>query len=139
MTTKHFLITGILFLLGLNAFSKEQINKTITNYVTIEIFTSQDKDYLQLWHYDQVLRMDLSEKERDEYFSVLNTYTYKMSRLGLSKYKFTDSEWKYEFIKLANKLDAAMKSSLSINNYKIHHETFDKIEHVVYQKRDWEE
>ena len=83
--------------------------------------------------------MDLNEKDRDEYFSRLNQYTYKMSRLGLPQYLYTDAERKFKFDELVDKLDAAMKNILSESNYIIHEESFDKIKHIVYERRNWEE
>lgn len=112
-----------------------EIPRETINEKTVEIFTSKDKDFMQLWHYDQVLKMDLSEAGRDTYFSVLNTYTYKMSKLGLVKYQYTDSERKLEFDKLVDKLDSNMKNILSLGNYIIHCESFNKIEQIIYKKR----
>lgn len=139
MRTKPFILLNILFLLTLNAFANKMDVELDINDKTEEIFTSKDKDYLQLWHYEEVLKMDINEEDCDEYFSRLNQYTYKMSRLGLPEYNYTDAERKYKFDELADKLDASMKKTLSPSNYIIHHESFDKIEHIVYEKRNWED
>ncbi len=85
MRTKPFILLSTLFLLALNVFANETHVKLDINDEIVEIFTSKDKDFLQLWHYDQVLKMDMNEQDRDEYFSILNQYTYKMSRLGLAQ------------------------------------------------------
>ncbi len=139
MRTKPFIFFSILFLLALNVFSNEIYVNVNLNDDRVESFTSKEKDFLQLWHYDQVLKMDLNEQDRDEYFSMLNQYTYKMSRLGLPQYHNTDAERKFKFDELADKLDASMKKTLSKGNYIIHHESFDQIEHIVYKKRNWYE
>lgn len=139
MTTKHFIITSILLVLTLNIFANEVNISLVVNDDTEDIFTSKDKDFLQQWHYDQVLKMDLSEDEHDEYLSMLNNYTYKMSKLGLSKYQYTSVERKHKFDELADKLDMLMKHILSPSNYAIHQESFDQIENIVYEKRNWEE
>lgn len=139
MRTKSFILLSILFLLAVNSFSNQTDVMLDIHDDTEEIFTSKDKDFLQLWHYEQVLKMDINETDLDEYFSQLNQYTYKMSRLGLPKYQFSDSERKNEFNKLKEKLNAVMKKTLSESNYIIHQESFDKIEHIVYEKRNWEE
>ncbi len=135
----QFILASTISLFTLNTFANEIFDAPESERKTEEIFTSKDKDYLQLWHYDQVLKMKLSEGVRGHYFSVLNTYTYKMSKLGLPKYQYTDSERKHEFDKLSDKLDVIMKRTLSPANYLIHHDSFGKIEHIVYQKRNWEE
>lgn len=138
MKSKHFLFASLLLLFSLNVFTKEVATDLNINDDPKEIFTSKDKDFLQRWHYEQILKMEITEKGRDEYFSRLNQFTYKMSRLGLPKYHYTDLERKHEFEKLVDKLDAAMKKTLSPNNYIIHHESFEHIERIVYEKRNWE-
>lgn len=139
MRTKPFILLSTLFLLALNVFANETNVKLDINDETEEVFTSKDKAFLQLWHYDQVLKMDLNEQDRDEYFSMLNQCTYKMSRLGLPEYQYTDAERKFKFDELADKLDTSMKKTLSESNYIIHEESFNRIEDIVYEKRNWEE
>lgn len=138
MKLQHIILAGILLLTSLNGFSFV-ISDGNENNKTEKIFTSKDKDFLQQWHYDQILKMDLSEKERSAYFSNLNTYTYKMSKLGLPKFGYSNAERKLKFDELSDKLDALMKTTLSSKNYDIHQKTFDKIENIVYEKRNWEE
>ncbi|WP_026451542.1 hypothetical protein [Aequorivita capsosiphonis] len=139
MKSKHFLIASLLFLLSLNVFASEATIALDIHDKDGEIFTAKDKDFLQQWHYKQVLKMKITEKDRDEYFSRLNQFTYKMSRLGLPEYHYTDAERKHEFERLVDKLDAVMKNTLSPSNYIIHHKSFDRIEDIVYEKRNWEE
>jgi len=139
MITKHSILASIFFLITIISFGNEGDIKLDLNDEKEEIFTSKDKDFLQQWHYQQILKMEITENERDEYFSRLNQFTYKMSRLGLPKYYYTDAERKHEFERLVAKLDAAMKNSLSPSNYIIHHESFDRIEDIVYEKRNWDE
>lgn len=101
---KQFLIACVFLLLFSNGFAQEKMVDQKTND-SEQIFTSKDKDYLQLWYYEQLLKMDLNEESRDGYLSLLNYYTYKMSRLGLPKYKLTDSERKKKFDELVVKLN----------------------------------
>ncbi|WP_313112624.1 hypothetical protein [Aequorivita sediminis] len=107
------------------------------NDKTEEIFSSRDKDYLQYWHYEQILQMDLTEEERDGYLSLLNYYTYKISSLGSSKYNYTDSERKTKFDELVVKLNKEMKELLNPHDYQIHEDSFRKIIQLVYNKREW--
>lgn len=139
MRTKHFILASLLFFLSFNTFAKEVNINLDGNDVTEEVFTAKDKDFLQQWHYNQVSRMDLHEEGLYDYFAILNQYTYKMSRLGLPKYQLTDAERKQKFDELAEKLDASMKKELSPKNYIIHLESFNKIEEIVYEKRNWME
>ncbi len=138
MQIKYLIFLSIVLSLTLSV-SANNLNTKDLNDKNIEIFTTKDKTFLQLWHYDEVSKMKLSEKEKDEYFSRLYQYTYKMSSLGSDKYSYTNSERKNEFDKLVNKLDTDMKNNLSLINYKIHQKWFEEIENLVYEKRSWVE
>ncbi|QAA82030.1 hypothetical protein EI546_09975 [Aequorivita sp. H23M31] len=81
--------------------------------------------------------MDITEKERDNYFAVLNSYTYKLSKLGSPKFEYTDAERNQKFDALADKLKLEMAEILSPENFEIHFESFGKIKKLVYQKRHW--
>ncbi|MGO3184325.1 MAG: hypothetical protein ACTIJ9_15975 [Aequorivita sp.] len=134
---KYVLLVSIVFCFSLNSQAQEKAVDE-NPFETELIFTSQDKDYLQLWHYEQVLQMDLDQEGRDNYLSLLNYYTYKMSRLGLRKYGYTDGERNEKFNDLVDDLNADMKDLLSPTDYKIHKESFKKIEKLVKDKRDWD-
>lgn len=134
---KNVFLLSFLICFSINAVS--QVERVKENpFETEMIFTSQDKDFLQLWHYEQVLQMQLDQEGRDNYLALLNYYTYKMSRLGLKKYGYTDEKRKEKFDKLVADLNADMKDLLSPEDYKIHKESFKKIENLVYEKRNWD-
>ena len=78
---KSLLIIGISLLINFTSLAQnaEVANENDKNE---EIFSSKDKDYLQYWHYEQILQMDLTEDERDGYLSLLNYYTYKCLALA---------------------------------------------------------
>lgn len=101
------------------------------------LFTSKDKDFLQLWFYEQVLKMSLDSEGRDDYASLLTYYTYRMSRITLPKYEYTEAEQKEEFDRLARQLDEEMQDFLNEKDYQVHLESWTKIEDKVYQKRGW--
>ncbi|MDC7998052.1 hypothetical protein [Gilvibacter sediminis] len=101
------------------------------------IFTDKDKSFLRLWYYEQVLKMNLEEDQQDDYYTLLTFYTYKMTKLALPKYGYTDAEQKQKFDELTARLNADMKDFLSPENYKIHVESFSNIMDKVYAKRGW--
>lgn len=133
---KNFTLLNIFFLIGFASIAQNGVVEKVDDEKEF-IFTSKDKDYLQYWHYEQILQMDLTENGRDGYLSLLNYYTYKMSRLGLSKYGYTDAERKTKFDALVIKLNGEMKDLLNTHDYKIHEESFKKIIKLVYDKRNW--
>ena len=103
------------------------------------IFTDKDKDFLQLWYYEQVLKMDLDEEARYDYLGLLTYYTYKMRRLSHPKYNYTDEEQKMKFREIVQRLDTEMQDYLSEGNYKIHKESFGRIIAKVNEKKGWED
>ncbi len=135
---KQLIFSSFICLFCLTSFAQETITES-RDHEDEQIFTSKDKDYLQYWHYEQVLKMDLSEDERDGYLSHLNYYVFKMSRLGLAKYGYTETERKEKFDALVVRLNEDMKDFLSPDDYEIHEESFDTIVQIVYEKRDWSE
>lgn len=103
-----------------------------------QIFTDQDKDFLQLWYYEQILKMDLDEDGRDNYRTLLTYYTYRMGKLVLPKYGYSNAEQKTRFDDLTQKLHAEMKDLLNDQNYAIHLESFERIKEKVYKAKEWE-
>lgn len=139
MKTTHFILAAIISFFSVNNFANGLVNDVNPKKTSDEIFTSLEKDNLQFWHYNQVLLMDITEGARDDYFSTLNSFTYRMSHLGLSKHEYSDAERKKEFDHLAKQLDYIMKNKLSPDNYIIHHNSFEKIEQIIYDRRNWKE
>ena len=130
----------LLLLISVSSFGQVNTLDEIDTLATTQkrLFTPKDKDFLQLWYFDQVLKMQLKETQRDDYLGLLTYYTYKMGRLSLPKYKFTDVEMKVRFDELVVGLNDEMKDYLSPENFAIHVESFSKIESLIYKKRGWE-
>lgn len=104
-----------------------------------KIFTDKDKDFIQLWYYEQILKMDLDDEGRDDYRTLLTYYTYRMGKLVLPKYGYSNEEQKEKFDELEVKLHAEAKELLSEENYKIHYDSFKVIRDQVYEKKGWVE
>lgn len=120
--------------LGLNAQTNDSAQEPYE-----QIFTDKDKDFLQLWYYEQVLKMQLNEEQRENYLTFLTYYTYKMSALPRPKYGYTEAEQKEKFDDLVKQCNAEMKDLLSPENYEIHYESFNTIVEKVYQAKGWED
>ena len=44
----------------------------------VQIYTSTERDNLQMWFHERVVGMELTEKQEEEYFSVVLYYIFKM-------------------------------------------------------------
>lgn len=130
-------VAFIIGFLCFGSFSLTAQNTVTETTENVQLFTDKDKDFFQLWYYDQVLKMQLSEQGREDYLALLQYYTYKMTRLGYAKYEYTDKEQKAKFDSLVDSMEVEMKDLLSATNYKIHTESFKEIEDAVYKKKDW--
>ncbi len=128
----------IITLILATSFNMSAQNSDVEAVENEKLFTSKDKDFIQLWYHEQILKMDLDQVGRDDYASLLLYYTYKMGRLKLAKYNYTDSEMKERFDDLVDRLNVEMKENLSDKNYGIHLDSFKAIENVVYEKKKWE-
>ncbi len=96
MKIGHIILASILCLSTLGGFASETSWESKEGE-TEEVFSYKDKDFLQQWHYKQVLTMDLSEEDRNTYFSHLNHYAFRMSRIGSPKYQYNNNEKKEKF------------------------------------------
>ena len=100
----------------------------------VEIFTSEERDNLQRFYYDEVNKMGLSDKEREEYYEVLLYHVFEMARLNDKDKDFTEEEITVKFNALTDKMNAKMKAMLKPEQYVMHLETFNKILYSVDRK-----
>lgn len=127
-----FLLTPIV---SLNAQESDVIVETLEEKE--DLFSSKDKDFLQMWFYEQVLEMNLTADQKEAYYTNLLYYTYKMSKLGLRKYGYTDEELKMKFDEQVEKLNNEMKEFLTEEQIIMHVSNFGNIVDKVYAKKNW--
>ncbi len=131
-------ITGLLFMAFLSTFSQtkeEKLQERQNNKV--EIFTSDEKDNLQAFVAEQVEKMKLSEKLREEYYGILLYYTNKMGRIGDKNKGYTEGEKKTKLDAMVIHLNDEVKEFLTEEQCKIHRESFGKIVTSVYNRKGW--
>ena len=100
----------------------------------VEIFTSEERDNLQRFYYDEVNKMGLSDKEREEYYEVLLYHVFEMARLNDKDKDFTEEEISVKYNELTDKMNGKMKAMLKPEQYVMHLETFNKILYSVDRK-----
>ncbi len=101
----------------------------------VTIFTSEEKDNLQMWFNSEVdERMKMTPEEKDEYNSILVYYIVKMGRLDDKDKDFTKEELKIEVEKLLAKQDAELKLTLTAEQYAVHQEIFGELMESVYKR-----
>ena len=128
----RLLLIAILFV-GSTSFATAQEYTKKNRKVTI--FTSEEKDNLQIWFNKEVDdRMGLNQEERDEYASILTYYVVKMGRLDDKDKDFTKEELKIEVEKLLAKQDAELKLALSAEQYVVHQQIYGELIRVIYNR-----
>lgn len=100
----------------------------------VTIFTSEEKDNLQMWMYQEVQKMDFNKEELDEYNATINYYIVKIARLDDKDKDLTKAELKVEVEKLLAKLDEEMKITLSEERYEVHQEIFGELIRAAYKR-----
>lgn len=93
----------------------------------VEIYTSEEKDNLQMWFHEQVKDMNLSNEVDAQYFGILVNYTSSMMRLNDKDKDYTEEEIKTRFDRLVEKLNNDVKPILTEEQYKMHLENFGRI------------
>ncbi len=122
-----FLIAGSISATSAQEYTKK--NRKVT------IFTSEEKDNLQIWFNNEVdHRMGLNQEERDEYSSILTYYIVKIARLDDKDKDFTKEELKIEAEKLLAKQDAELKLALTAEQYAVHQELYGELMRAVYTR-----
>lgn len=104
----------------------------------VEIFTPTERDNLQIWFHKKVDRMNLSEDDREEYFSVLLYYISKMTRLDDKGKDLTKKEIIKKYNELLTKQNKEVKEILSEDNYKKHIQNWDMLIEFVKNKKQEE-
>ncbi|AXT63017.1 hypothetical protein D1816_22620 [Aquimarina sp. AD10] len=131
-------ITGLLLFVFLTAFGQTQKEKQVEREKNkVEIFTSDEKDNLQVFVAKQVEQMKLSEKLREEYYGILLYYTNKMGRIGDKNKGYTEAEKKTKLDAMVINLNDEVKEFLTEEQYAIHRESFGKIVTSVYNRKGW--
>ena len=93
----------------------------------VQLFSSEERDNLQFWINDEIDKLGLSPKERDEYVSVILYYTVKISRLDDHDMGYEKDEILERFEELMNKMHAEMKTLLNADRYEQHLEIFKEL------------
>lgn len=100
----------------------------------VKIFTPEEKDNLQIWFHDEIIKMNFNEEEQDEYFSVINYYIVKIARLDDKDQDLTKEEFKKELNKYLNKQNAELLEILTNEQYEIHTDAYGRFLKAAYKR-----
>lgn len=121
-------MSSTLFVLNLTAqdLSKEERK--------VKIFSSEEKDNLQLWFQDEVKRMDLNEEEMSQYSSIIVYYVAKIARLDDKDKGYSEERFKKELNSLLSKQDSELEDLLTPEQFEIHKEIYGEFLRSAYRR-----
>ena len=121
-------ITGLLLLTNIQAqeLSKEERK--------VEIFSSEEKDNLQLWFQDEVKRMNLNEEEMSQYSSIIVYYVAKIARLDDKDKDYSEERFKKELNSLLARQDKELEDLLTAEQFEIHEEIYGEFLRSAYRR-----
>lgn len=121
-------ITGLLLLTNIHSqdLSKEERK--------VEIFSSEEKDNLQLWFQDEVKRMNLNEEEMSQYSSIIVYYVAKIARLDDKDKDYSEERFKKELNSLLAKQDIELEELLTPEQFEIHKEIYGEFLRSAYRR-----
>lgn len=102
------------------------------------VFTVEERANLELWFYEHTKKMKLSSALEDQYFDIIYSNVFDMSRADDKDKDFTRDEIQAEFDKIVRRTNNQVKDILSLEQYVVHLENFGTIVRSVYRKRNWD-
>ncbi len=100
----------------------------------VEIFSSEEKDNLQLWFRDEVKRMNLNEEEMSQYSSIIVYYIAKIARLDDKDKDYSEERFKKELNSLLAKQDIELEDLLTTEQFDIHKEIYGEFLRSAYRR-----
>ena len=100
----------------------------------VEIFSSEEKDNLQLWFRDEVKRMNLNEEEMSQYSSIIVYYVAKIARLDDKDKDYSEEQFKKELNSLLARQDKELEDLLTPEEFEIHKEIYGEFLRSAYRR-----
>ena len=100
----------------------------------VKIFTTEERDNLQLWYHEEVQRMGRSEEIASQYNSILVYYVAKISRLDDKDLDLSKTEFKARLNEYLKKQDDDLREILTNEQFTIHKEIYGEFIRSAYRR-----
>ncbi len=119
----------ILIFLSSQKISSQVLDAQTQKYESnkIQIFSPEERDNLYNWFEHRLDQMQLSEKIKEEYYSIILYYNVKMSRLDDKDKNLSKKQILRKLNKLMAKQDAEVQEILTSEQFKMHRDNYDRI------------
>ncbi|MGB5820777.1 MAG: hypothetical protein WBG90_14925 [Saonia sp.] len=101
------------------------------------LFTAKERDSMQIWFYNRVTDMGLSDNIREEYYHIILYHSYKMARLDDTDKGYAPEEVRAKFDALLLKQHKEVRAILSEEQYTIYLKTYDHLLKGVFDRKGW--
>ena len=130
MVNKYsFLLVTTVFLASSLSMKGQEMTQKQKEYQEnkVEIFTLEERDNIQMWVQEEVVKMGLSEEEMGEYNNILLYYLGKLRRFDDKDMGNSKEEIIQKLDELIIKQNEDVKEVLSEEQYEMHLEFYDKM------------
>lgn len=93
----------------------------------VEIYSTDEKDNIQRWFYEETNKLKLSETNRAEYNRILSDNIFDIRRLNDKDKDYSQTERDTKFDSLVKKTNSQVKTILTEEQYAMHLEHFEKL------------
>ena len=124
----------VLCITGLLLFTNMQAQELSKEERKVEIFSSEEKDNLQLWFRDEVKSMNLNEEEMSQYSSIIVYYVAKIARLDDKDKDYSEERFKKELNNLLAKQDKELEDLLTPEQFDMHKEIYGEFLRSAYRR-----
>jgi len=121
----------------LNAQSDQKVKERQERRVDT-LFSTDERNSLQLWFQDNKKKMNIDQETDDLYTSIVNNHLYKISRTNDKDSELTVDERKEEIDDILAAMNKKVKPLLSKDGYTRHLSVFDDLLKILYDKEGWE-
>lgn len=102
----------------------------------VELYTSEERDNLQMAFYRHVKEMNLTQKNEEEYYAVVLYYTMKLNRLDDKDKGLSQKEIKKQMTAILDKLNEEVSHVLTAEQNTMHIEHMEKIIYSVNRRME---
>ena len=100
----------------------------------VKIYTSTERDNLQMWMHERVTSMELTKEQDEQYYSIILYYIVKMSRLNDKDMELTEEEIFEGIDDYVAKINSEVQPMLSDEQYQIHLGSFEALITSVHNR-----
>ena len=102
-----------------------------------QVFTSEERDSLQLWFYDRATAMGIKGEKRDSFYNIILYNSSRVKKLLKRQDELAQDALVSKFEALLDEQNSEVRQLLDERQYQYYLETYSKMMDSVYRRRGW--